>query len=105
MVGTVPDKLSQVPAEPLYINFGGLRVTPNMTIDTSQVSKFLFLGKGYYRNKYDTFFVYGTRDERLKYCVQNVVFEIKIILTLCAVGNIFFFSLLDTEEANPEVEC
>jgi len=37
--GTVPDKLSQVPAEPLYINFGGLRVTPNMTIDTSQLIK------------------------------------------------------------------
>jgi len=37
--GTVPDKLSRVPDQPLYIDFGGLSVTPNMTIDTSQLIK------------------------------------------------------------------
>ena len=37
--GTVPDKLNQVPDSPLYIRFGDIRVTPNMTLDTSQIQK------------------------------------------------------------------
>jgi len=37
--GTVPDRLSEVPDAPLYMAFGGVRVTPNMTLDTSQMLK------------------------------------------------------------------
>jgi len=35
--GTVPDRLSQVPTVPLHMLFSGVRVTPNMTFDTSQL--------------------------------------------------------------------
>jgi len=37
--GTVPDRLSRVPDQPLYVDFGDISVTPNMTLDTSQLQK------------------------------------------------------------------
>jgi len=37
--GTVPDRLSQVPDQPLYMQFGDISVTPNMTLDTAQLQK------------------------------------------------------------------